>query len=255
MQGQCELDRRGARLDERLPIGSNAYDEVCKEMNRMHGSASAAADKITNDKKDSKQESCGPKSDVCVNPDPSKKLPDIDWKKVEPMPNPKVPRDMPMPEPRQPKGEPMPKPMPREPRDPRDNPKPEPGFPKGEPTPKPMPPEAQPIPMPEPKFPKGEPMPKSTVPKHGDSGPKLPAEQDEKNKPGGGGHGVEAMQKERPVTDCGFGGSRHGDNSSDLSTRRSNGGAERQSPSDSGSRTGHKANVMNQFPTVELFAN
>lgn len=190
MQGQYESDRHGARLDEKLPTTFSAcHVEVFSEMNKKHGCALPSTDKILNDRKDSKQEACDPKSAVCVNPDPGKKVPDIDWKKVEPMPMPKFPRI-------------------------------------------------------------DEPMPKTPHDKHGDSDGRSTDRQ-----PGGRGQGVEAMPRERPRTDCGFGGSRHSENSVDLTTRRSAGGAERQAPHDSKPSIGNKANVMKQFPTVELFAH
>lgn len=211
MQGQYESDRHGARLDEKLPTTFSAcHVEVFSEMNKKHGCALPSTDKILNDRKDSKQESCGPKSDVCVNPDPGKKLPEIDWKKVEPMPMPKFPRI----------DEPMPK----------------------------APPKID------------DTLPK--YPKHGESGPKLPVEKDldshgrsTDKQPGGRSQSGEATPRERPKTDCGFGGGNHSDGSRDQTTRRSSGGAERQAPHDSKPSIGNKANVMKQFPTVELFAH
>ncbi len=201
MQGQCESDRRGARLDEKLPTTHSAcQDEVFSEMSKKHGAAGLANDKISNDKKESKQEACGPKSEVCVNPDPGKKMPDIDWKKIEPMPMPKAP----------------------------------------------------------PKI--DEPMPK--YPKHGESGPKMPVDKDgdthgrsTDGQPGGRSQSGEATPKERHKTDCGFGGRKHSEGSSELDTRRSTGGAERQAPSDLKTRIGQQGNVMKQFPQVELFAH
>lgn len=132
---QLENERHSARLDEKLPSCSNAFDEVCKEMSKKQGSSQSAPESIDREKNHSSEDK--------IN--------------REPVPMPRVPKDEP------PKPEPKP-----EPRWPREEPTPIPKFPRiDEPFPK-APPKVE---VPLPKFPKqGEPGHKSPIDLPGSAG-------------------------------------------------------------------------------------